>query len=168
MLRRLWNSCRMLNKGECRIHCRRWDGTAECLRAIPRMERLRMRRGERHSRFWQRELPVCVFPAPVVLAAAVWLSTRLCSRSVDGELRLAAVLFVLIGVAHIVTIIPFARTRWISLLCFLLYEAAAAFGFYGSRLEEMGGILFFAIPVWLFLVVMAGEGVRLSIRRRKP
>ena len=126
-----------------------------------------MRRGKRHSRFWQRELPVCVVPAPVVLAAAVWLSTRLCSRNVDGNLRLAAILFALIGVAHIVTVVPSARTRWISLLSFLLYEAAAAFGFYGSRLEEMGGILFFAIPVWLFLVVVAGECVRLAIRLKK-
>ena len=127
-----------------------------------------MRRGERHFRFWQRKLPVCVFPAPVVLAAAVWLSTRLCSRSVDGELWLAAVLFALIGIAHVAAVALPARRWWISVYCLLLYEAAAAFGFYGSRLEEMGGILVFAIPVWLFLVVMAGEGIRLAVRRRKP
>ena len=91
-----------------------------------------MRQNERSFQLWRKAVPVGIFPAPVVLAAAVWLSTRLCSRSVDGELWPAAVLFVLIGVAHIVTIVPSARTRWISLLSFLLYEAAAAFGFYGS------------------------------------
>lgn len=111
----------------------------------------------------QKSLKKIAGPVLLILPIAVWWGTRVCTRSEDGELRLAMVLFALIGILHVAAVVPFLRTRWLHGFFLLLYETAATIGFHGNHLDEMGGILYFAIPGGLFLIVAAGCGLQLLI-----
>lgn len=55
--------------------------------------------------------------------------------------------------------LPFSKIKGINLLFFLLYNFAALVGFQGSRLDEMGGILYFIIPCYIVLICMISQGI---------
>lgn len=96
----------------------------------------------------------------LILVGVVWWGTKLCTHSIDGEFKKSIIIFSVIGILHCWAIIPFSKVRGINLLFLFLYNLAALTGFYGSALDEMGGMLYFIIPCYIILIFIISQGIR--------
>ena len=95
----------------------------------------------------------------LVLIGAVFWGTRLCTHTIDGKIKESIIIFTVIGILHCWAIIPL-KIKGINFLFFFLYILAVLAGFYGSILDEMGGMLYFIIPCYIVLIFVMSQGIQ--------
>ena len=99
------------------------------------------------------------------LALAAGGSAWFCSRSADGRPAEFLMMWAMIGIIHCIADCKFQK-RFFNLLMFGLYFISLLTGFYKSKLDEMGGMMYVIALTVTVAVCFVSEIIKWIYKRK--
>ena len=106
------------------------------------------------------------FLSMLFLALSAGGTAWFCSRSADGRPAEFLMMWAVIGLIHCIIDCKFQK-RFFNLQMLGVYWVALLIGFSQSKLEEIGSILYFIVPVFIAAICIVSEITKWIYRLKK-